>query len=319
MVRFLTYYKRCSLIWIIWQQLFYSRAAAPEIISINSRVMTAWRVRLNVIVNLSIISPEKKKHKKSSDKCKLKYNIWHTGVLAGVIHGRHTRRLLRGGVFLHAVIDERGHRVLQVRLQHIAVQGIVNWQFAGTGNGFCVENGHGSGAVRNHRTEHVEQQLSFAVIQVGVEDALGDERSITEHASLAADLSHHHGDVIGVRSKNFRKITPIVFTLCFVVIWEMDWTLLKSEIETLNPGGRMLITFTSKNWIIEILNIILTSISFSYFNLFRMYVFSSNNFCRLIPLQNVADFVTNDDNLGVGVFGNLSFAVTSNRRVDGSA
>lgn len=32
------------------------RAAAPEMISISSLVMTAWRVRLNVKVNLSIIS-----------------------------------------------------------------------------------------------------------------------------------------------------------------------------------------------------------------------------------------------------------------------
>lgn len=32
-------------------------AAAPEMISISSLVMTDWRVRLNVIVNLSIISP----------------------------------------------------------------------------------------------------------------------------------------------------------------------------------------------------------------------------------------------------------------------
>lgn len=35
----------------------YSNADAPEIISINSRVMTACRVRLNVSVSLSIISP----------------------------------------------------------------------------------------------------------------------------------------------------------------------------------------------------------------------------------------------------------------------
>lgn len=35
----------------------YSNAAAPEIISISSRVMTACRVRLNVNVSLSIISP----------------------------------------------------------------------------------------------------------------------------------------------------------------------------------------------------------------------------------------------------------------------
>lgn len=40
MARFLTYYKRCSLNW--WMAAtIYSRAAAPEIISINSRVMTA--------------------------------------------------------------------------------------------------------------------------------------------------------------------------------------------------------------------------------------------------------------------------------------
>lgn len=35
----------------------YSKAEAPEIISISSRVMTACRVRLNVSVSLSIISP----------------------------------------------------------------------------------------------------------------------------------------------------------------------------------------------------------------------------------------------------------------------
>lgn len=33
------------------------KAEAPEIISINSLVITAWRVLLNVRVNLSIISP----------------------------------------------------------------------------------------------------------------------------------------------------------------------------------------------------------------------------------------------------------------------
>lgn len=35
----------------------YSKAAAPEIISISSLVMTACRVLLNVKVSLSIISP----------------------------------------------------------------------------------------------------------------------------------------------------------------------------------------------------------------------------------------------------------------------
>lgn len=36
------------------------RAAAPEMISISSLVMTAWRVRLNVSVSLSIISAGKR-------------------------------------------------------------------------------------------------------------------------------------------------------------------------------------------------------------------------------------------------------------------
>lgn len=39
------------------------RAAAPEIISINSLVMTACRVLLKVKVSLSIISPANKKLK----------------------------------------------------------------------------------------------------------------------------------------------------------------------------------------------------------------------------------------------------------------
>lgn len=39
------------------------RAAAPEIISINSLVMTACRVLLKVKVSLSIISPANKKFK----------------------------------------------------------------------------------------------------------------------------------------------------------------------------------------------------------------------------------------------------------------
>lgn len=36
---------------------FYSKAAAPEMISISSRVITAWRVLLKVRVSFSIISP----------------------------------------------------------------------------------------------------------------------------------------------------------------------------------------------------------------------------------------------------------------------
>lgn len=45
--------------WIIKHYLeFYSKAAAPEIISINSLVITACLVRLNVKVNLLIISPK---------------------------------------------------------------------------------------------------------------------------------------------------------------------------------------------------------------------------------------------------------------------
>lgn len=38
---------------------FYSKADAPEMISINSLVITACLVRLNVKVNLPIISAEK--------------------------------------------------------------------------------------------------------------------------------------------------------------------------------------------------------------------------------------------------------------------
>lgn len=39
------------------------RAAAPEMISISSLVITAWRVRLKVRVNLSIISAVGAKYK----------------------------------------------------------------------------------------------------------------------------------------------------------------------------------------------------------------------------------------------------------------
>ena len=39
-----------------WRRAYF-RAAAPDMISISSRVMTAWRVRLKVSVSLSIISP----------------------------------------------------------------------------------------------------------------------------------------------------------------------------------------------------------------------------------------------------------------------
>lgn len=41
---------------------FYSKAAAPEMISINSLVITACLVRLNVKVSLPIISAEKIKY-----------------------------------------------------------------------------------------------------------------------------------------------------------------------------------------------------------------------------------------------------------------
>ena len=55
------------------------RAAAPEMISISSLVMTAWRVRLNVKVNLSIISATNKtKQKIRQQDLKLEKNTFFT-------------------------------------------------------------------------------------------------------------------------------------------------------------------------------------------------------------------------------------------------
>lgn len=48
-----------------------------------------------------------------------------TGVLAGVVHGRHPGRLLGASSFLETVVDHGCQRVLQVRLEHIGIQGVI--------------------------------------------------------------------------------------------------------------------------------------------------------------------------------------------------
>lgn len=50
------------------------------------------------------------------------------GVLAGVVHGAHARRLLRAGTLLHREEDQRGERELQVVLDDVRVERIVGDQ-----------------------------------------------------------------------------------------------------------------------------------------------------------------------------------------------
>lgn len=53
------------------------------------------------------------------------------GVLAGIVHGAHARRLLRAGALLHREEQQRGERELQIVLDDVGVQRVVRHQLLG--------------------------------------------------------------------------------------------------------------------------------------------------------------------------------------------
>lgn len=91
----------------------YSKAAAPEMISINSLVITACLVRLNVSVSLPIISAKihvvYMYNYNISTKLELKWlghtkNIVNTCVFASIIHSRHSWWLFTASRLFHCVV-----------------------------------------------------------------------------------------------------------------------------------------------------------------------------------------------------------------------
>lgn len=60
------------------------------------------------------------------------------GVLAGIVHGAHARRLLGAGALLHREEDQRGQRELQIVLNDVRVERIVGDELIGRLECGCV-------------------------------------------------------------------------------------------------------------------------------------------------------------------------------------
>lgn len=122
-----------------------------------------------------------------------------TCVLAGVVHGRHTRRLLRRGVLLQAVEEKRSEREFGVGLDDIAVQRVVDGQLGSVCHSRLAEDRDFGRAEGDNGTEQIVQDLSIAKVDSGIDDVLGDDGSVSENEWFATDLSSDHSDVLSMQ------------------------------------------------------------------------------------------------------------------------
>nr|CAH0104345.1 unnamed protein product [Daphnia galeata] len=91
-----------------------------------------------------------------------------TGVFASVVHGRHTRGLFGGGIFLHA--------------------GVVNGQLRSVCHSTLAVQRHFGRTERHNCPESVEHDLSFAEFYTGIDNALRNKSSITENSWFATNF-----------------------------------------------------------------------------------------------------------------------------------
>lgn len=167
----------------------------------------------------------------STIECQCEFVNHLAGILRCIVHGRHTRRLLRAGALLHRVVDQWCQRIFQIVLQHFGVQRIVGNQFVGSFNGFGAENWHGRALVWHNRLEFVVDNGAVSVIVTGFQDFVGYARSVQETWWQTTDLQFGGKKNYGLRG------VFVVVVVAVQPVWNIETHFVGTDDETVTMGA----------------------------------------------------------------------------------